>query len=279
MKIGFIGLGTMGSPMCKNLLTHHFQLGVYNKTEDKAQPLVEKGAISLKSQEALSNWADAVIIMVSDDTAVEGIVEKIASAGKIIINMSTISVELTRQLAKKAQNEEFEFINAPVSGSKKPAEDGQLIILYGGKVELLPRLEKVFRAMGKEIINAGSQENSAKLKLIVNFMMAGMLESLAESMVLMKKMGLDQEILLKTVELGAMNCPMVRMKGPSMMQGNFEPAFSTKFILKDLRYLEKEAEKIQHPIQSNVIELYAHSNKTFQDKDLSAIYRMLELGK
>ncbi len=279
MKIGFIGLGTMGMPMCQNLLKHHIQLAVYNKTEEKAKPLAEKGAISLKSEQALAQWADAVIIMVPDDAAVKGVVEKIASEGKIIINMSTISVELARELAKKSEEEGFEFINAPVSGSKKPAEDGQLIILYGGKAELLLRLEKMFKAMGKEIVNAGSPEDAAKLKLIVNFLMAGMLESLAESMVLMKKLGLNQEILLKTVEQGAMNCPMIKMKGPAMMQNNFEPAFATKHILKDLKYLEQEAEKHNYGIKSNVIELYSQSNKSFSDKDLSAVYRMLELGK
>ncbi len=279
MKIGFIGLGTMGTPMCLNILSHKIELGVYNRTGDKAKPLTEKGAILLRSESSLAEWADAVIVMVSDDAAVKSIVEKLAPSKKIIINMSTISVECTREISKQAEDEGFEFVSAPVSGSKKPAEDGHLIILYGGKAELLPRLEKVFRAMGKEIINAGTPEDAAKLKLIVNFLMAGMLESLAESMVLMKKMGINQEILLKTVELGAMNCPMVKMKGPSMMQGNFEPAFATKHILKDLKYLEQEAEKNNYNIKSNVIELYNHSNKTFGEKDLSAIYRMLELGK
>ncbi len=279
MKIGFIGLGTMGTPMCLNLLSHHIQLAVYNKTEEKAKPLVEKGAISLKSEEALAQWADAIVIMVSDDAAVEGIVRNIGNKGKIIINMSTISVEMARQLAKRAEEDGFEFVNAPVSGSKKPAEEGQLVILYGGKAELLPRLEKVFRAMGKEIINAGSAEDSAKLKLIVNFLMAGMMESFAESMVLMKKLGLQQDILLKTALQGAMSCPMIKMKGPLMMQNNFEPAFATKHILKDLKYLEQEAEKQGYGIKSNVVELYTQANKSFSDKDLSAIYRMLELGK
>jgi 3-hydroxyisobutyrate dehydrogenase-like beta-hydroxyacid dehydrogenase len=84
---------------------------------------------------------------------------------------------------------------------------------------------------------------------------------------------------MKTVEQGAMNCPMIKMKGPLMMSNNFEPAFATKHILKDLKYLEVEAEKHHYGIKSNVVELYSHSNKTFSDKDLSAIYRMLELGK
>ena len=279
MKIGFIGLGTMGMPMCLNLLAHHVELGIYNRTAEKAKPLTEKGAILLRSEEALAQWADAVIIMVSDDAAVRGVVEKAASEGKIIINMSTISVELARELAKKSEDEGFEFVNAPVSGSKKPAEDAQLIILYGGKAELLPKLEKVLKAMGKEVINAGSQEDAAKLKLIVNFLMAGMLESLAESMVLMKKLGLQQDILLKTVEQGAMSCPMISMKGHLMMQNSFEPAFATKHILKDLKYLDEEASKQGYGIKSNVIELYTQSNKSFSEKDLSAIYRMLELGK
>jgi len=280
MKIGFIGLGTMGMPMCLNLLAHKIELGVYNKTIEKTQPLVDRGAHPLPSEQALAQWAEAVIIMVSDDAAVHGVIEKIASEGKIIINMSTISVDLAQQLSQKARDEGFEFINAPVSGSKKPAEDGQLIILYGGKVELLPRLEKMFKAMGKSIVNAGTQEDAARLKLIVNFMMAGFMESVAESLVLMKKFGMKQDILVETIGQGAMNCPMVKMKAPLMMANTYEPAaFATKHILKDLKYLEKEADKHHYGIKSNIVELYTHCNKMFSDKDLSAIYRMLELGK
>jgi 3-hydroxyisobutyrate dehydrogenase-like beta-hydroxyacid dehydrogenase len=212
--------------------------------------------------------------MLPDDKSVEDVISNVFSQGKIIINMGTISVDCAKELSRKARKEGWDFVNAPVSGSKKPAEDGELVILYGGKKELLLKLEFAFKAMGKAIIEAGSPEDSAKLKLIVNFLMAGMLESLAESMAISKKLGISHDTLLRTIEQGVLNCPMVRMKGKGIMENNFEPAFATKYILKDLRYLEKEAQKTGYSIRSNVVELYGQSDRKYSDKDLSVIYRL-----
>ncbi len=275
MKTGFIGLGTMGLPMCQNLLTKKVQLGVFSTDVAKAKDLSLKGALAFHSVEELSNWAEAVLIMVPDDAAVSSIIQKCATPGKIIVNMSTISVELAKKLSFEAQKGGWEFINAPVSGSKRQAIEAQLIILYGGKKEMLQKVEHLFSAMGKSVMEAGAPENSAKLKLLVNFLMAGMLEGLAESLALAKKLGISQDILLKTVEEGALNCGLFRIKGKNMVEGDFEPAFATKYILKDLRYLKQAAAEAGQSIKSNIIELYDQSDKRNHELDLSAVYKLL----
>lgn len=276
MEVGFIGLGTMGTPMCLSLLKSGVDLSVYNRTKDKTTFLVEKGAASFGTIEELADHCEVVIVMVADDAALDEILLEAKLEGRVLVNMSTISLKKTQELVKKAKEEKFTFINAPVSGTKKPAEDGTLIILFGGDEDVLPKLEPLFMAMGKAIIKAGSQEDATKLKLVVNFLLGGMLEHYAESIAICHKIGLDVNTFTKTVEEGPLGCGFFNIKKDNLVNQHFEPAFMAKHMFKDLKFLEEALRDKNQKIHSNIIELFSKANEAFPDQDLTSIYKFLE---
>ncbi len=275
MKIGFIGLGIMGTPMCANILKKKAGLGVHNRTKQKADALSEMGAKFFDSPKALYEWADATILMLPDDNAVMDVVNQISPKSKILVNMSTISPDLAKELTKKSKKDGFEFANANVSGSKKPAEEGNLVVLYGGKKETLQKLRDVFDAVGKATVYAGSQEDAAKLKLLVNFLLGGMMGIFAESIATCEKIGLDKRVFLQAIESGPLMAPYFKTKVPNILSNDFPPAFMTKYMLKDLKYLEQAVRKNGQEIKTNIIELFEEANKKYPNEDLSSIYKTL----
>lgn len=275
MKIGFIGMGIMGNPMCLNLLKNNVELGVFNRTQEKTQEIIDSGARFFASEKELGEWADSIIIMVSDDEAVRSVVDKIEDKA-IIVCMSTISLDMTRKLTTLSEQENFEFINAPVSGTKKPAEDGTLVILAGGKEEVIEKLKEAFDAMGKATVHAGNQEDAAKMKLVVNYLLGTMIEGLAETTVMCDKIGLNKEAFMKTVSGGPLGCGFFNIKSDNLLNKNFEPSFPTKHMLKDLKYLEQELKTKDYKVKSNLIDLFEKTNKEFSEEDLSAIYKILK---
>lgn len=276
MEVGFIGLGTMGTPMCLNLLKKGVDLSIYNRTKDKAAPLAEKGASVFGTIGELSSHVEVLIVMVSDDAALDEILIEAKLEGKTLVNMSTISLKKTQELVKKAGEESFTFINAPVSGTKKPAEDGTLVILFGGDEAILPTIKPLFDAVGKAVVKAGTQEDATKLKLVVNFLLGGMLEHYAESVAICHKIGLDVNTFTKTVEEGPLGCGFFKLKKHNVVNKHFEPAFMTKHMLKDLKFLEEVLHDKNKKIHSNIVELFEKTNEAFPDQDLTAIYKLLE---
>jgi len=273
MKIGFIGMGIMGKPMCLNLLKNNIELGVFNRTKEKTDEIISAGAKYFDSETKLGDWADAIIIMVSDDIAVKAIINKVDNK-KIIVNMSTISLSLARELTQLSKDKKFDFVNAPVSGTKKPAEDGTLVIFAGGKKETVEKLKDVFDAMGKITIYSITPQESAKKKLVVNYLLGAMMSGLSESIIMCEKLGLNKEEFLKTISSGPLGCGFFKVKSDNLLNENFSPSFPAKHMFKDLKYLEQELNGKDYRIKSNLIELFKKTSEKFPDEDLSAIYKI-----
>ena len=161
-KIGFMGLGIMGTPMAANLLKAGYPVMVYNRSPEKAAPLVKQGAGLASHPKALARAADVVIAMVTGPEALQDLLWGPDGAGgafnhsKVFINMSSVSPGYTRELARELESTGVTFIDAPVSGTKKPAEDGTLIILAGGPRDKVEELEPVLLAMGKKVVYCGA---------------------------------------------------------------------------------------------------------------------------
>lgn len=239
--LGFLGLGIMGSPMAKNLLKAGYTLSVWNRTGEKCDPLVAAGAMQAESPAAVAQAADITFGMVSDPKASEaicfepgGVLEGIGTE-KGYVDISTVAPETSMKIAQAVAQKGGRFLEAPVSGSKKPAEDGALVFLCAGDKTLFEDAKPAFDIMGKKSFYLGETGHGARMKLVINMIMGTMMSALSEGLALGSKVGLQSKDILSVLEQGAIDNPMFRLKGPLMSDNNFATAFPLKHMQKDLR--------------------------------------------
>lgn len=285
MNIGFIGLGIMGSAMATNLLKAGFNLKVWNRSIDKCTPLINLGATSAVSPRLLAESCDVVITMMATPAAVqsvrdgdEGVVAGL-SAGKGYLDMSTVDVNTSMQSARLAKEKGALFLEAPVAGSRKPAEDATLTIMAAGDRELYDSSLPVLEKMGKKIMFLGETGNAARMKLANNLVMSGVLTALCEGIALAAGSGLDASQLLEVLDSGAVANPMFRMKGPQIAAGgDFPAAFPLKHMQKDLRLALQLAEEVGQPLfaTATINEIYkAALARGLGDQDFAAVCRVI----
>ncbi|MEK6778252.1 MAG: NAD(P)-dependent oxidoreductase, partial [Candidatus Deferrimicrobiota bacterium] len=204
-KIGFIGLGIMGAPMCGNILARGHDVTVYNRSREKMAPLVAAGANGASSVARLVEQADIVITMLSDPAAVWEVVAETAgvlsalTAGKTYIDMSTVSPESSREIAAMVRKAGADFLEAPVMGSRKAAAEGTLIILAGGDPGVARRMEPVLLAMGSKVVYMGEVGLAAHMKLIINQMFGTLLCVFSEAALTGMAAGIPAEKILEVV--------------------------------------------------------------------------------
>src|ERR1700730_6568696 len=202
LKLGWIGLGNMGTPIAKNLLKAGYSVTVFNRTRAKEKELIAAGASTADSPQQLMQNCDVIFIMVTDDAAVKAVFEgdqgllTKAIPGKLIIDMSTVSPETSRYLAKICNEKKVEFLEAPVSGSVKPAQDGTLIILVGGDARVFQKAKPLFEAIGKLTLYFGGYGAGSSAKLAINYLVALTIEALAETVLFATNSGIRKEDIL-----------------------------------------------------------------------------------
>lgn len=285
MKIGFVGLGIMGSAMATNLLKAGFKVTIWNRSVGKCAPLVNLGAIVAASPRVVAESSDVIIAMMATPAAVqsvrdgsEGVVAGL-SLGKGYLDMSTVDAETSLKSAMLAHEKGALFLEAPVAGSRKPAEDATLTIMAAGDLDLyeasLPLLEK----MGKKIMFLGETGQAARMKLANNLVMCGMLTALSEGIALAAGSGLDTAQLLEVLDSGAVTNPMFRMKGPQIAANKeFPVAFPLRHMQKDLRLALRLAEEVGQPlfVTATINELYKTAlAQGLGDEDFAAISRVV----
>ena len=284
-KIGFMGLGIMGSAMSANLLKAGYPVTVYNRSPEKAEPLVKQGAGLAPSPEGLARAADIVIAMVTGPEALDNLVWGENGAGqgldssKVFINMSSVSPHSTRELAARLEPTGVMFIDGPVSGTKKPAEDGTLVILAGGPEAKVKELEPLFLCMGKKVIYCGPVGQGSMMKMFINLLLGIMMGGFAEVLNFGRLGGLEMEAMLETVYAGAMNSPMFQVKAANMKEKKYPVAFPFKHLSKDLKFLVDTAYELEAPVPLGQILLHLYRAGVAQgwgDEDISAIARVLE---
>ena len=265
MKVGFVGLGIMGSAMAANLVKAGLQVTVWNRSAESCGQLAGMGATVADSARAVAESSDIVIAMMANPAAVEAVRDGVdgivagLSKGKGFIDMSTVDTETSLKSARLTHEAGALFLEAPVAGSRKPAEDAALIIMAAGDRHLydtaLPLLEK----MGRKILYLGDTGNATCMKLANNLVMGGMLVALCEGLALVSKSGLLMTQLLEVLDSGALSNPMFRLKGPQIAANSeFPTAFPLKHMQKDLRLALRLAEKVGQPLfaTATVNELY-----------------------
>ena len=235
-KVGFIGLGNMGHPMAKNLEKAGFYLSVYNRTAEKAEDFKEKSKVCSTVSELVQN-SDIIFTMLTNDTAVKAVYEEIFTqniTGKLFIDMSTISPEISREMADAIKIKEGGFIDAPVAGSTKPAAEGTLIILAGGEEKDIERAKPYLQKLGKVIKHLGKNGKGIAAKLSVNYFISIIYQGLAETILFSDKLGIDRKDMLEIINESASGSGATKVKTPLLIDDQYEPAFALDLMLKDI---------------------------------------------
>ncbi|KAL2632759.1 hypothetical protein R1flu_004238 [Riccia fluitans] len=281
---GFLGLGIMGLAMAKNLLKLGVPLTVWNRSADKCDPLVELGATAAKTPAEVVLKSKITFAMLADPAVAltvalgpGGVVEAI-TPGKSYVDMSTVDADTSMTISKAITLKGGRFLEGPVSGSKKPAEDGQLVILAAGDESLYHDAAAPFDVMGKKSFFLGEIGNGAKMKLVVNMVMGSMMTAFSEGLSLAEKAGLKQTDLLDVLDLGAIANPMFKLKGPSVIKGSFPPAFPLKHQQKDMRLALALGDEVAQtmPVAAAANEVFKKArNLGHGDNDFSAVYKAI----
>jgi len=271
-KIGFIGLGIMGQGMVRNLLDKGFVVYIWNRTHGKMDPFIELGAIAASSPADVASHADIIITCVSDTPDVEHVMLQSngvmfgVKPGNLVIDMSTISPEITRRLAKAFADRGVHMLDAPISGGSEGAAKGTLSIMVGGDAAQVARAMPVFEAMGKTITHVGPSGAGQTVKLVNQILVVVTMLGVGEALLLAQAGGLDLSKTLDAVTQGAAGSWMLSNRGPQVVQRDWRPGFTIDLQQKDLRLVLKTADQLGVPLlgTSLVFNLY----RTLQQQGL-----------
>ena len=283
-RIGFIGLGNMGSPMAVNLHKAGFDVTVYNRTPDKAHALGEQGLRVAELLEDAVREKDVVITMLANDEAVEQMIVGDSSildyieAPTVLVDMSTISPDTSCMLANTAREMGITMVDAPVSGSTNAAESAGLVILYGGPRDIFDELADVFAAMGKASLYFGENGSGSKAKLVINLLLGMTMQGISESLVLAEKFGLERTTVLDMMQQAAVSSPFLGFKRPSLEKEDYPAAFALKHMHKDLGLVLEQARRNGSilPATAAAYQSYAAAmNHGMEEQDMAAVFAEL----
>ena len=250
-RIGIIGLGIMGKPICLNLLKAGYPVTVFNRTASKTDAVQSKGARPADSPCEVAKNSDIVITIVSDSPDVSevvlgqnGVIEGIRR-NSVLIDMSTISPDTTLKIAKALQRKGVKMLDAPVSGGEKGARAGKLAIMVGGKKETFERCLPVLQVLGKTITHVGNQGMGQTVKLCNQILVSITNMAVCEAILFAKKAGVDPELMIRATEHGAAASWQLSNLGPKMVREDYSPGFMIDLQLKDLRLAMDAAGKME----------------------------------
>jgi len=251
--VAFIGLGAMGSRMAANLLEAGFKLRVYNRDRAKTKALAEKGAEVAESPAAAVKGAEFAVSIVSDDEATREVMlgangaVGAAARGCIIIDSSTNTPAIAREVAREAAARGGSYLDAPVSGSLKQAQGRELVFMVGGAREAFDKAQPLFAAMGRMAKHAGESGAGATVKLINNMLSGTMTAAVAEAVQIAEAAGIGRDAALEILGEGAAASRLLKSKMPMMFQRDFKPQFQLALMEKDLRYFLGMAQQLDRP--------------------------------
>jgi len=284
VNVGFIGLGTMGMPMARNLLKAGFEVTVFNRTASKCERIRKDGAKVASSPKEVATGNTIVVTIVSDTPDVEsvvlgrdGIIEGIRP-GSIVIDMSTISPEATRRLALRLGEKGCQMLDAPVSGGEQGAIDGTLSIMVGGEDETLKHCMPVLKAMGKTIVHVGTNGLGQTVKLMNQILVAGNLNAAVEALIFAKKQRVDLERAIDAIKGGAAGSWQLANLAPRMIKRDFRPGFKVRLIKKDLKLVMEAAAECGAPLPATglIQQMFCSLPEAEWDSGTQALVKALE---
>jgi 3-hydroxyisobutyrate dehydrogenase len=279
-RVAVLGTGIMGAAMARNLLSNDIEVRAWNRSREKAEPLKEDGAEVVDSPADAARGADFLLTMLADADAIEdavsdGALPALAEDG-VWLQMSTVGEGGNERLLGLAADHSVAYVDAPVLGTKQPAEQGQLVVLASGPEEVRERSEQVFGALGSKTVWLGEAGEGSRLKLVVNNWIVGILGVLAETVAFANTIGVDPAKFLETIEGGPLGLPYAQIKGDMMIEEDFPTSFSANLARKDAGLVLDAAEA--HDQRMRITEsVAARFDEAIRaghgEEDMAAVYR------
>ena len=285
MKIGFIGLGIMGKPMCKNLLKVGHECTIYDIVEEAAGEAVKAGAVKCESAAQAASGRELVITMLPNSPQVKQVVlgeNGIADAmdeGCIFVDMSSIAPLASKEIGAALAGRNIEMLDAPVSGGEPKAVDGTLSIMVGGKKEVYDKVKEVLLCMGSSAVYCGDLGAGNTTKLANQIVVALNIAACAEAFTLSKKAGVDPELVFDAIRGGLAGSTVMDAKVPMMLDGNDKPGFKIDLHIKDLNNALETGHGVGMglPLTAQVMEMMQQlAADGFGGKDHSALVKYYE---
>jgi 3-hydroxyisobutyrate dehydrogenase-like beta-hydroxyacid dehydrogenase len=283
--VALLGLGNMGLPIAERLLDAGFSLSVWNRTPERAAPLVERGAKQLSSPDEALRKADVCVTVLADDAAFEDVllgeqgVLAGARPGTTLVDMSTVSVDASEHIATRAAQAGVGYLRAPVSGSPVIVRGGTLTIIVSGPEDLAADLRPVLEAIGPTILYVGHEEAARVVKLVLQVLIGGTAELLAEALVLGEQSGVEREKLLEAIGESVVGSRFVEYKTKPLLEEDYSATFTTNLMLKDVKLvLDLASERgVDLPFTNRLSALLEDAvARGHGDQDFIVLFRRLE---
>nr|WP_205503006.1 NAD(P)-dependent oxidoreductase [Rufibacter sp. SYSU D00308] len=284
MKVGFIGLGIMGSRMAANLQKAGHDLVVYNRTAQKAEELVQNGATLAQTPEEVGRQCRVVFTMLATPEAVEEVALgqqgflKELPGNSLWIDASTVNPSFSKRMAQVALKMGHRFLDAPVSGSLKPAETGQLVFLVGGEAPDVEEVKPLLDVMGRAVLHIGPHGQGASMKMVNNMLFGQIMAAFAEALRLGTALGITEEVLCQTLLNGPGGAPFLKLKEQKLLHREFSPEFPLEWMHKDLHLAAVTAyeQGVALPTLATVKELFGQAKQAgLAEEDFSALYQFV----
>ncbi len=270
--------GIMGLPMARNLARAGFAVRAWNRTGHRAESLADDGARVVDEPADAARCADVIVTMLTDADTVVSCIDRATAAGNaagaVWLQMSTIGEQGTERCSKLADQRGLTLIDAPVLGTKAPAERGELVILASGPEEMRDRVAPIFDVIGHRTMWVGETGAGSRLKLAVNTWILSVVEGAAETLALAAGLGLDPHLVLDAVSGGPVDLPYLRMKGTAMIERDFTPSFRLTLAAKDASLVDEAAAArgLDLPLVRTIRDRLAQGAREHPDEDMSATF-------
>jgi len=283
-NLGFVGLGVMGSQMVNRLLEKGHTVTGYNRTRAKAQWLIDKGMRWADSPHAVAAAADVTFVMVTNAVATAAITDGPdgllagLSSGKLLVDMSTISPDVSRALAAKVRNKGADMVDAPVSGSVITLQQGKLSVMVGGKRETFERLQPLLLDIGPKVTHVGDNGLALAMKIAVNLSLAVQMLAFSEGVLLAEKSGIPRAVAVDVLVHSAVASPMIQYRGPFVLQSPDEAWFDVNMMQKDMLLAMDLGRRLNVPVPTTAVAnefLTAARGMGWEKQDFAVVFEVL----
>ena len=285
MKIGFIGLGIMGSRMAANLRKKGHELIIHNRTRDKAQPLLDQGAVWAESPAELAKHVNIIFTMLSKPDAVA----EVALIGKhsflhklppksLWVDCSSVNPSFSKLMAVEAKDRKVHFLDAPVAGSKGPAEQAQLLFFVGGDVPDVAAAKPLLECMGKAVYHIGGHGMGSAMKMVNNLLLGQAMVAFSEALVFGESLGITKQAVFDTLATSPAMAPFLNFKRKKLEQNDFSVEFPLQWMHKDLHLAAETAYETGAalPAANNAKELFTLAMRAgLGEQDFSAVFKVV----
>jgi 3-hydroxyisobutyrate dehydrogenase-like beta-hydroxyacid dehydrogenase len=258
-NLGFIGLGVMGSQMVNRLLSKGHAVTGYNRTRSKAQWLIDKGMKWADSPRAVAAAADVTFAMVTNSAAIASVTEGPdgilagLSAGKIFVDISTVSPSVSRALAAKVREKGADMVDSPVSGSVITLQEGKLSVMVGGRQETFERVKPLLLDIGPKVTHVGDNGLALAMKIAVNLSLAVQMMAFSEGVLLAEKSGIARETAVDVLTHSAVASPMIQYRGPFVLKQPDEAWFDVNMMQKDMLLALELGRQLDVPLPTTAV--------------------------